>query len=59
MKYPFHTKSKPAVGASGKKVIEAVRDCKPIANDAAQATLCRIIEKRKGSTSATSCRKVQ
>lgn len=52
MKYPFHTKSKPAVGEAGKKVIEAVRDCKPIMNAESQATLCRILEKRKGAVSA-------
>lgn len=52
MKYPFHTKSKPAVGESGRKIIEAVRNGKPIVNNASQATLRRIMEKRNGSKSA-------
>jgi len=58
MKYPFHTQSKPAVGESGRKIIEAVRDCKPIVNAAAQATIYRIVEKRKVAASATTCREV-
>ncbi len=58
MKYPFHTKSKPAVGESGRKIIEAVRDCKPIVNAAAQETIYRIVEKRKVAASATTCREV-
>lgn len=59
MKYPFHTKSKPAVGESGKRVIEAVRDCKPIINTAAQATISRLLDKRKVAASATTRREVR
>ena len=47
MKYPLNTVSKPVVGSQAKRLLKAVREGKPLANAAAQATINRIIARRR------------
>jgi hypothetical protein len=47
MKYPFHTQSMPVVGYEAQRLISAIEHDDYVTNDAAQATVQRIAERRK------------
>lgn len=47
MKYPLNTASKPVVGTQAKKLLKAVEEGKSITNAAAQATISRLIARRR------------
>jgi hypothetical protein len=49
MKYPLNTTSKPVVGAQAKKLLKAVKEGKSLTNDAAQATIRRLIARRQSN----------
>lgn len=45
MKYPFHTQSKPVVGETAKKLIEAIDTGKAVTNERALALAKRIADR--------------
>jgi len=47
MKYPLNTCSKPVVGVQARKLLKAIREGKSLTNDAAQATINRLIDRRR------------
>ncbi|UBF27414.1 hypothetical protein K9N68_05545 [Kovacikia minuta CCNUW1] len=58
MKYPFHTQSKPVVGETAKKLIEAIDAGKAVTNERALALAKRIADRilaeRKSAASTKS-----
>jgi hypothetical protein len=51
MKYPNQTISKPVSGQEAKQLIDAVENGRSMTNDAAKATIGRILEKRRNRNS--------
>jgi hypothetical protein len=47
MKYPFHTQSMPVVGQEAERLLITLDSDSYVTNEAAEATLQRIVERRK------------
>jgi hypothetical protein len=57
MKYPFHTQSMPVVGYEAQKLVDAIEHDGYVANDAAMATVQRIVERRRARELADATRR--